>query len=373
MNVAYLGPFRDYSGYGEANRHFIGALDVAGVYVIPKLVNYTTEQSDFGDLGEHIDLLSSERADDTYQIKIMHTTPDEYSRLIEPGKYHIGHFFWETDLIPDDFAKAFGLIDEIWTGSEANAKAIRSAGVETFIKVFPQPTQVDREWPEPYVLPNFDGYLFYSIFEWTDRKNPEALIEAYYREFQAGENVGLLLKTYFRNFTLQNKRMIRKKVELIKSRLGFKSYPPIFLYLELMDRRQISRIHSTGDCYVSAHRGEGWGVPQIEAALCGKPFISTGYGGCHEYFTDSENAVILPYQMIKLKGMAHSERWYTPSQKWADVDIKALHHALRSAYDEPNRFKEIGAAGQMLVRDKFNFEDVGKVMGSRLAEIQAKL
>ncbi len=166
------------------------------------------------------------------------------------------------------------------------ADAVEAGGVTKPIFIYPQAIETKRVWPKPYTVPDFEGYLFYSIFEWTDRKNPATLIRAFWDEFHAGEKVGLLIKTYFRNFTLGNKRMIRNKIVNIKDSLPEGKYPPVLLYLDLMDRQQVWRLHLTGDCYVSAHRGEGWGVPQVEAALAGKPFISTGYGGAHEYFSD---------------------------------------------------------------------------------------
>lgn len=374
MNVAYLGPLRDYSGYGEANRHFVAALDAAGLHVIPQLVTYTSEASDFGDLGRRIDLLQAERANDTYAIKILHTTPDEYKRLVEPGKYHIGHFFWETDRVPPDFAEAFKLVDEIWTGSEANRQAVLATGFEKPIQVFPQPTETERDWPAKYENPDFAGrYLFYSIFEWTDRKNPLALVETYLREFQADEKVALLLKTYFRNFNLANKRMIREQIRALKERLGLKNYPPIYLYLDLMDRRQIMRIHSTGDCYVSAHRGEGWGVPQVEAMLAGNPVISTGYGGVHEYLEHTKSALMPAFDMQPVHGMAHSDRWYTRDQKWAEVHKGSLRWCLNRVYTDRAAADKIGVAGRALATKQFSFQRVGKMMAERLAAIEEKL
>ncbi len=52
----------------------------------------------------------------------------------------------------------------------------------------------------------------------------------------------------------------------------------------------------TFDCFVSAHRGEGWGVPQMEAMLMGKPIISTSCGGIHEHLKDKEDALLLPFK-----------------------------------------------------------------------------
>lgn len=371
MNVAYLGPLKDYSGYGEANRHFVAALDAAGVYVIPQLVSYSVESSDFGSLGARIDPLYSHAG--KYKVKILHTTPNVFKKHIEPGKYHIAHFFWETDRVPAEFVEGLKLCDEIWTGSEANAAALKSTGVDKPVHIFPQAIECDREWPEPYQIPEFDGYLFYSIFEWTDRKNPAGLLNAYWRAFQNGENVGLLIKTYFNGFSSATRRMIRHQIEVIKRRSGLDNFPPVFLYLDLMDRRQVMRIHQSGHCYVSAHRGEGWGVPQVEAALNGKPVISTGYGGCHEYFTDGKDMLVVPYEMIRLQGMEHSSRWYNSEQKWADPDLEVLQQKMRWAFDNQGEAHKIGLAGQKTVMSKFNFEVVGKAMAKRLAEIERTL
>lgn len=369
MNVCYLGPLRDHSGYGEANRHAAAALDAAGVNVIARRVRYTLDNSDFGTIGATIHRLLEN--DGEYRIKIIHTTPDQYARHMEKGKYHIGHFFWETTIVPEAFATGLALMDEIWTGSVANVEAIRAAGVTVPVYVFPQAIETLREPVEPYQLAGFNGYLFYSIFEWTDRKNPQALLEAYWREFTPADNVGLLIKTYFRNFTYLNKRMIREQIKNLKSKLGLENTPPVFIYTELMDRRQVQRIHATGDCFVSAHRGEGWGIPQVEAMLTGNPIISTNYGGVHEYLTDGENALTLPYDLVPVRGMTHSSQWYGGDQKWAEVKKEDLRHRMRYLQNQRHTAAMIGAAGRELVQHDFNLETVGRAMAARLGQIDA--
>lgn len=375
MNICYLGPLRDYSGYGEANRHIVAALDAAGVNVIASLVSYASENSEFGPLGETVTRLLANSGD--YKIKFIHTTPDQYKRHMEEGKFHIGHFFWETDVVPHEYARGLELMDEIWTGSKANAAAIKKAGVKTPVFIFPQPIEIDREWGEPYIIPDFqaEDYLFYSIFEWTERKNPEALLTAYWRQFQENQKVGLLIKTYFRNFSLSSKQEIHRHIRKIKekcaSEYGITNFAPVFVYLDLMDRQHINRLHKTGDAFVSAHRGEGWGVPQVEAALAGNLVISTGYGGCHEYFSDSKNALILDYEMVPVAGMDHAENLYSSDQNWAEVDSADLMRSLQFAFD--GRAKHIATEGHRLVREQFNFKKVGDAMMERLKVIEAAL
>lgn len=365
--ISYVAPVKDYSGYGEASRHTVGALLAADVEVTTELLKYTAEASDFGKLGEQVNATIDLAPD--YKIRIIHTTPDEYKRLIVPGKYHIGQFYWETDRIPAEFVTALNLVDEVWTGSQANKEAIETSGVRKPIYIFPQATDTEREWPKPYVIDGFDGTLFYSIFEWIDRKNPEALLKAYYEEFNASENVGLLIKTYFRNFTLHNKRIIRQQIEKIKNEMGLKEYPPVFLYMDLMDRHQIARLHKTGDVFVSAHRGEGWGVPQVEAMLAGKPVISTGWSGVHEYIDGAANLV--DYTMEPVRGMRHASHWYSSDQQWAEIDKGQLKRTMRSMYSISNKQrKQVGDMCAKTAKDLFNFKTVGKLMADRIKEIE---
>lgn len=371
MLVKYCAPATDHSGYGEASRHHLAALDAVHVGVALELVSYSSQNADYGSLGRLVERLKANNGD--YDIKLLHTTPDQFKRHIEPGKYHVGFCYWETNLIPPDFAEGLQLVDEVWTGSQSNKEAILSTGVDKPVHIFPQPLEVHRDWPAPYEIPDFEGYLFYSIFEWTDRKNPEALLNAYWQEFQRDEPVGLLIKTYFSNFTLGNKRLIRTQIERLKAKSGLQKFPPVFLFQELMDRSQVMRLHKTGDCFVSAHRGEGWGLPQVEAALAGRPFISTAYGGCHEYFENGKDALLLPYTMTKVRGMHHSDKWYRSDQQWAEVDFGALRGALRFAYSHPDIMERIGSLARATAAERFNLEHVGGLMAGRLNEIQEGL
>lgn len=372
MKVKYCGPARDYSGYGEANRHDIAALDAAGVELSTQIPIYTLEISDFGKLGEIA--TNAENKKIGYNIKILHTTPNVYKQFMEPGKYHIGRAFWETDKVPLDFAQNLQLMDEIWTGSKFNADAIRKAGVTKPIKIIPE--AIDTDVPEkldayqtPQIPPD-TKFKFYSIFEWTERKNPTALLEAYWREFEGNPNVALVIKTYVDNFTPDRKNEIDNAIRMTRKRLALTHYAPIYLYRGLMDRYQVYRFHKSFDCFVSTHRGEGWGIPQMEAMLMGKPIISTNIGGIHEYLLDGIHAKLLPSTMVPIGENSRNKQWYTPDQNWAEVDIDATRAAMRWAYENPEEAKQMGTLAQTFVKELFSIQNVGQIMRKRLSEIQ---
>lgn len=368
MNIKFVGSALDYSGYGEANRNDIMALNTTDVGITVSCPRYTLELADFGRAGEIVSSLINKPLD--YQIVMLHTTPNVYPLYMEKDKYHIGRVFWETDKLPLEFAKNVDLLDEIWTGSESNAQAIRNAGVTKPIYIIPQAIDTANVSVEPYKIDHTDTFKFYSMFEWTERKNPNVLLEAFWKEFQKGEKVSLTIKTYLDNFTPEKKREIDQLVKMSKKKCQLETYPPVYMFRNLMDKHQIYRFHKTFDCFVSGHRGEGWGLPQMEAMLMAKPIISTGYGGIHEYIEDSINGFLLPYKMVKLDENSRNKQWYTQDQSWADVNVSDMRAKMRYAYENRGIAKDIGLNAQKLIKEKFSYKTVGNLFKKRLESIQ---
>jgi glycosyltransferase involved in cell wall biosynthesis len=58
-------------------------------------------------------------------------------------------------------------------------------------------------------------------------------------------------------------------------------------YLELL------RLYLAADCYVSAHWGEGWGLPLAEAMAVGLPVVATNFSGNTQFMT-KENSFLVP-------------------------------------------------------------------------------
>lgn len=369
MNVKYIGPAKDFSGYGEAVRHDIAALIAAGIEVTTEIPKYTLEISDFGELGDIA--TSRENKLIEYKAIILHLTPNVYRRYMEPGKYHIGRVFWETDKLPDEFAVNCRLMNEIWTGSQANADAIKKAGIDVPVYIIPEAidTSLNTDTIKPYIVENdvFNmGYKFYSMFEWTERKNPAALLSAYFQEFKPTENVSLTIKTYIDNFTPDKKQEIRQYIRGIKQQLGMTEIPKLYVWMNLMDRSQVYRFHKTFDCFVSAHRGEGWGIPQMEAMLLNKPVISTNYGGIHEYLTRYDTALLVKYDMIPLRGNTRNKEWYCEDQNWADINVPELRQFMRATFGNQKDALDMGKRAGKFVRDQFNLTTVGFKMKERL-------
>lgn len=370
-SVKYAGTFTDYSGYGSANRAYIAALFFAGVDVTTELVVQVPERANLGWTGD----LALNLLDRTipYNIKIIHLTPDMYPRYMEKGKYHIGHLFWETDRLPKEWIKPMNQMQEIWTSSEAMADLFRNCGVTVPIYAIPQPidtSEADKSL-DKFDLPEHKGYLFYSVFQWIERKNPKALLQAYWEAFTGRNDVTLLLKTYRVTYKDSEYEQIKSDIEKWKRETRLVHFPRVLMTTKLLSHEDMMRLHYTGDCYVSADHGEGWCRPLQEALLMGKPAITTARGGIHEHLPQEV------YYPIKSTYVPVVEQpwipWYTSEQNWAQVDKEELKKTMRFAYLNQDIAKIKGQRAKEYVKEQFSYQKIGNKMKKRLDAITKAL
>lgn len=351
---------------GEAARNYIIALTKADVDISTEKIPHPTESADFGE--GHRLATQLENRDNKYQVKIVHATGDLFLKHLEPLKYHIAHLFWEVDRMDKAWVWNTNLADEVWTGSEYSKEALKKSGVKIPIFVFPQAVKTIYDDPiEPLDFPNHKGYLFYSIFQWIERKNPKALVQSYLKEFENNDDVSLLLKVFGLNYSQDEALKIKKDIAEWKTELNQKHYPRIFIDTALRDKSDIYRIHSAGDCFVLPHRGEGWGIPIVEAMTFAKPVITTNLGGCTEWF-HKDYVHLLKYDMVNVFNMDYVP-WYTEDQKWAEVDQADLREKMRHLYEHRDIGQAMGRKGQEVVNKQFNYETVGNLLKKRLEDI----
>lgn len=371
LGIKYTGTFTDYSGYGQANRNFITSLFLSNIKVSSELVVQVQERGVFGWTGEVCKALENQFI--PYKIKIIHLTPDMYPRYMESGKYHIGHLFWETDRLPKTWVAPCNRMNEIWTASEEQAKMLKASGVKVPIYWFPQPLDITpgAKNYNPYTLPDFKGFLFYSIFQWIERKNPEALLKAYWKAFEGKDDVCLLLKTYRVNYTKEEYDLIKQDILKWKQELKLAHYPRVALQQRLMPTTEMFRLHATGECYISPSRGEGWCIPAVEAMLMGRPVIGLNRTGFAEYMNDD---IYYPCKGVDSQVEQVSWiPWYTADQRWINIEEKDLIKQMQSVYINQDAARIRGSLAQKFVEDSFNFWTVGAKMKERLEEIEKGL
>src|SRR5690606_3058821 len=103
--ILYVGPLRDFSGYANAARGYLRALNLAGCNLVARALHY-----DGGDyrFSEHEEKLFNKDLQNI-DIVIQHTTPNETERC--NGVFNVNYFAWETDRVPEEWVNQLNQMD----------------------------------------------------------------------------------------------------------------------------------------------------------------------------------------------------------------------------------------------------------------------
>lgn len=367
--IKYIGPILDNSGYAKACRGNILALHSLGVPITLDPISFEKAKPDLGADGVLLTKLMDTKVD--YDTVIIHTTPEFWSRYREKGKKNIGYTIWETDLLHPDWKMYINNnVDKVLVGCEWNKEVFKRSGVTIPIGVVPHCMDLSYvETAVPYDISGVskDTYMFYSIFQFTERKHPTALIKAYWHAFQNNEDVALVLKTYRSDYSEEEKEAIRITIRKLKAVTPMDKYPPIYLLPDMLTEDEINGLHERGDCYVSLDRGEGFGIGPFMAGAFGNPVVITGFGGVTEY-AKQDNSYLVNYTLTPVYGMPWSP-WYRGDQLWAEPDVKNGADLMKFVYDNKEAAKTTGQRLKQYINTNFSLTVIGTKL---LKELELK-
>ncbi len=366
--IKFMAPFLDGSGYAEASRQYAVALHKMGIPLTLQTVSFEAARPNLGENGRILKSLMDK--DIPYNIKIIQLTPEHYPLYREEGKFNIGYSFWETSKLCKEW---IGYINEsiqmCFVACQWNVDVYRDSGVTIPIRCILQGIDPKEfENPSKLIIPGLekDDYCFYSIFQWTERKHPVALIKAYWAAFQNNEKVALILKTYRNNFDEDQQEVIRKTIASLKKLTPMNTYPKILLVLNMLSRKDMISLHNTCDCFALLQRGEGWGLPHFEAGALGNPVITTNYSSVLEFLTP-ENSYLANYTLTPVFGMPWCN-WYKGDQMWAEPDLGHAIELFRHVYHNREEAIMKGSLLRKNILDNFGWDKVSADMIKHILE-----
>lgn len=294
--------------------------------------------------------------------------------LSETGHYYfydnysgpkIAYNVWESTEQPYDFFNKLKEFDEVWVPSEWQKECTIKQGISAD-KVSVVPEGVDDEvfFPEEVeLLPEYsDGRFKFLLFgRWDYRKSTKEIIETFIKTFDKKEPVDLVVSIDnpfgkdLDGFESTEERL--SNYGLLDDRIKIKHFPSREDYISYL---------KTGHVFVSCARSEGWNLPLIESMSCGIPSIYSECSGQME-FAEGKG---LPVKIIGEKKADSNEyarfKMTSLPGNYYEPDFNHLSKVMRDSYENYEFYKNKSLKESVLIREKFNWDNVSKIGYDRI-------
>jgi len=330
------------TGYATSSREFIRELDRRGVDIRLSCV-FGTDYTEPLTRDPRLDQLRI-RPKDTSLPQVVYSQADAFIK--NSGRYRIGFTMFESDRLPADWVYQANQMDEIWVPTHFTREIFAQSGVRRPIHVIP--LGFNPSYFHPQIARNkpTNAFVFLSIFEWIERKAPELLLRAYVSEFRRSDDVVLVLKIFNHDIHFDVQRRLHELT-------NHPNAPRIVVLLnQEIAEHQMGALYRSADCFVLPTRGEGWGMPILEAMACGLPVIATDWGAQREFFNDQLG---YPIRVRDLVAAVARSPYYAGS-RWAEADVDHLRYLMRYVYEHPTEAQAMGVRAAVDVHQKWTWE-----------------
>lgn len=375
VEIKIHGLFYDTSGYAKVNRNLAIQLHNMG-YTIKVDPKRGQNQLSEDELKEFVPLEKTKISRNHISIDSIVPSLGELSS----GKYKILYTTIESYSVPQQFIDSCQNYDEIWTISEWNTrilkKHVKNKPIYT-IATGIDPELYCEEGPQFNFESHVKNFVFVSVFTWTYRKGYDVLLRAYFDEFSADDDVTLLIMSRYQSGQSKyQKDKIKNDINEIMKEFPNKDMPQVVRYSQVISEQDMPKLYRAANAFILCTRGEGNGLPPLEASMCGLPIIMTNCSGQQQYLREDNSYPIEIDRIVKAQpGQFKIHYW--DNQKFPALTSQKVHNQtrqlMRHVYENYNEAKEKNRKMQQLIRGKFTWRHTATRAAKRINEIQKQL
>lgn len=214
-----------------------------------------------------------------------------------------------------------------------------------------------------------EKFCFLFVGQWVkgglgeDRKNIGILVKTFCETFSKTPSINqpaLVLKTSGADFSILDREEILQKIIAVKNLVGA-GCPNVYVIHGDLTKSEMNSLynHSRIKAHVSFTKGEGFGIPLLEASMSEKPIIASGWSGIMD-FLNTEDAVLLGGELKPIEKGAVWDNILIPESSWFNVDVEFAKKVLFMVYKDYERFLPGAKKLARMNREKFSYDNVQK-------------
>ncbi len=195
----------------------------------------------------------------------------------------------------------------------------------------------------------------------TDRKNLFYTVKWFCEEFKGDKDVGLVIKSNMGTNCVFHRKQMHAVFKKLVSDVRKDSFPRVYLLSGDMSDNQVAGLLKSDQIHsmISFTRGEGYGLPLVDAAASGLPIVATNWSGHLEFLSNGHfskveyDLVQVPKQKIDGSIFVEGARWAMPRE----IDAKKRMRKTVESYGKP---VEWANDLSKKIREKFSIDAVMK-------------
>lgn len=205
---------------------------------------------------------------------------------------------------------------------------------------------------------------------YSDRKNTFFMIKWLCEEFADNPDVGIIIKTNQGRNSTSDRIMTSRMIDKLLSEVRKGEYPKVYMLHGALEPEEIQSVYQNKKvkALVSATRGEGYGLPLLEAATAGLPVMATNFSG-HLDFLNNGNFIKFDYDLSPVHQSRIDGQIFVPGTKWAEVKEEDFKSKVKKFYKSSQKPKEWAKELSSVLKSKYSQSSINNLYSKSFSKV----